>query len=148
MQERTKISVYLDENEKEWLKKQAEQAHRSMSNQARAILLKDYNNKNEISKKYEIHEKNYLSVLIDKNTLLVSFFKNSDLLDNTLLQRLAFTYNCQTLIADRFNSKHPQRFCVYDVDPKSKQLTLTDKKVSDHVINIANKIALNYHFFA
>lgn len=52
MQERTKISVYLDENEKEWLKKQAKQAHRSMSNQARVILLKDYNN-NKTSKKYK-----------------------------------------------------------------------------------------------
>lgn len=146
MQERTKISVYLDKSEKEWLKRQAKQAHRSMSNQARAILLKDYNNKT--SKKYKEYEQDYLRVLIDKNTLLVSFFKNKDLLDNALLQRLAFTYNCKTLIIDKVNSKNPQRFCVYDVDTKSRQLTLTDKTVNDHVLNIANKIALNYHLFA
>lgn len=53
MKERSKISVYLTQEEKSWLKSLARKNRRSMSNQARDILLKDYKQISSLSKKGE-----------------------------------------------------------------------------------------------
>lgn len=53
MKERSKISVYLTQEEKDWLKRLARKNRRSMSNQARDILLKDCKQISSLSKKGE-----------------------------------------------------------------------------------------------
>lgn len=56
MKERSKISVYLTRDEKGWLKSLARKNRRSMSNQARDILLKDYKQISSLSKKEKKNE--------------------------------------------------------------------------------------------